>query len=139
MEDLVISNVRCLRGVTPIGIRKILRHMLALQQSIKSLSNNEKNTEFERAKQYYSLFFISPEVIFTTTFNGEVSHSYVKDMLDGVRKKALFTYDEYQAMLDLQCDVKQADGETGATKTRDHKYSMYMIELQGLELERAGS
>ncbi|KAH0578247.1 hypothetical protein H2248_004025 [Termitomyces sp. 'cryptogamus'] len=31
MEDLVISNARHLRCVTPFGIKKILRNMLALQ------------------------------------------------------------------------------------------------------------
>ncbi|KAG6890731.1 hypothetical protein C0992_013114 [Termitomyces sp. T32_za158] len=136
MEDLVISNARFLRGVTLMGIRKIFRHMLALQQCIKILSNDEKNTEFERAKQYYSLFFISPQVIFTIILNGGVSHGIVKDMLDGVRKKARFTFDEYQVMLNLQCGVNEADGEAAAAKARDRNYSMYMIELHGLELER---
>ncbi|KAG5353237.1 hypothetical protein C0989_009200 [Termitomyces sp. Mn162] len=122
MEDLVISNARHLRCVTPFGIKKILRNMLALQQSIKTFSNDGQNTEFERAKQYYSLFFLPPQ-----------------DMLDNIRKKALFTFEDYQTMLNLQCGVNQNDGEAGAAKATDRNYSMYMIELHGLELEGSGS
>ncbi|KNZ74114.1 putative exocyst complex component sec8 [Termitomyces sp. J132] len=95
MEDLVISNARHLRCVTPFGIKKILRNMLALH--------------------------------------------YAKDMLDNIRKKALFTFEDYQTMLNLQCGVNQNDGEAGAAKATDRNYSMYMIELHGLELEGSGS
>ncbi|KAG6855660.1 hypothetical protein H0H87_012346 [Tephrocybe sp. NHM501043] len=61
MEDLLISNARHLHRVNSFGIKKILRNILALQQSIKTLTNDQNNTEFERAKQYYSLFFLSPQ------------------------------------------------------------------------------
>ncbi|KAF5384828.1 hypothetical protein D9615_001370 [Tricholomella constricta] len=121
MEHLLISNARHLRLPTPFGIKKIMRNILALQQSIKALTNDQQNTDFERAKQYYSLFFLSP-----------------RDMLDGVRKKPSFVFDEYQTMLNLQCGVNPAEGEERAAKATDRNYSMYMIELHGLELESSG-
>ncbi|KAH0578246.1 hypothetical protein H2248_004024 [Termitomyces sp. 'cryptogamus'] len=60
-------------------------------------------------------------------------------MLDNIRKKALFTFEDYQTMLNLQCGVNPNDGEAGAAKATDRNYSMYMIELHGLELEGSGS
>ncbi|KAG5647569.1 hypothetical protein DXG03_008922 [Asterophora parasitica] len=121
LEDLLISNARHLRLPTSFGIKKIMRNILALQQSIKALTNDQQSTEFERAKQYYSLFFLSPQV-----------------MLHGIRKKPVFTFDEYQTMLNLQCGVNPAEGEEGAAKAVDRNYGMYMIELHGLELESSG-
>jgi exocyst complex component 4 len=53
-------------------------------------------------------------------------------MLDGIRKKQIFTFDEYQTMLNLQCKV--APGEDGP-KTADRNFSMYVIDLHGLEME----
>jgi len=115
MEQLLISGARHLRLPTPFGIKKIMRNILALQQSIKALTNDQQNTEFERAKRYYSLFNMSPQ-----------------DMLDGIRKKQWFTFDEYQTMLNLQCGV-EGDGE--GPKAADRNYSMYVIDLHGLEME----
>lgn len=62
MEHMLISNARYLRAPNEFGVKKIVRNMLALQQSIKALLNDEQYTEFDRAKQYYLLFFISPQV-----------------------------------------------------------------------------
>jgi len=114
MEQLLISEARHLRLPTAFGIKKIMRNILALQQSVKNLTNDQQNTEFERAKRYYSLFNISPQV-----------------MLDGIRKKQSFTFDEYQTMLNLQCKA----GGDGDAKATDRNYSMYVIDLHGLEME----
>ncbi|KAF7339799.1 Sec8 exocyst complex component specific domain-containing protein [Mycena venus] len=116
MEQLLISGARHLRLPTPYGIKKIMRNILALQQSIKTLTNDQQNTEFEKAKRYYSLFNISPQ-----------------EMLDGIRKKQLFTFDEYQMMLNLQCRV--VGGEDGPKAAADRNFSMYVIDLHGLEME----
>lgn len=62
MEHLLISNARHLRQANGFGVKKILRNIVALQQSIKTITNDHKNTAFERAKRYYSLFFMLPQV-----------------------------------------------------------------------------
>ncbi|KAJ6519646.1 Sec8 exocyst complex component-specific domain-containing protein [Mycena sanguinolenta] len=112
MEQLLISGARHLRIPTAFGIKKILRNILALQQRTKTLTNDQQNTEFDKAKRYYSLFNISPQ-----------------DMLDSIRQRQIFTFDEYQTMLNLQCKVAGAEGP------RDRNFSMYVIELHGLEME----
>jgi len=57
-------------------------------------------------------------------------------MLDSIRQKQLFSFDEYKTMLDLQCGVTQ--GVPGAAQANDRNYSMYVIDLHGLELESSG-
>lgn len=62
MEHLLISNAHHLRIVNAFGVKKIMRNILALQQSIKTITKEQKYTEFEQVKRYYSLFFMSPSV-----------------------------------------------------------------------------
>ena len=58
----------------------------------------------------------------------------LQDMLESIRQKAVFTFEEYQTMLNLQCGVVTADGEAGIARALDRNYGMYMIELHGLEI-----
>ncbi|KAF7320273.1 Sec8 exocyst complex component specific domain-containing protein [Mycena kentingensis (nom. inval.)] len=109
MEQLLISGARHLRAPTPLGIKKILRNILALQQSIRTLTNDQHSTEFERAKRYYMLFNGSPQ-----------------QMLDGIREKQEFSFEEYEIMLRMQCG---ADATAAPT---DRNFSMYVIDLHGL-------
>ncbi|KAF8632974.1 hypothetical protein AX15_001571 [Amanita polypyramis BW_CC] len=120
MEHLIIRDARLLKLPNVHGIRKVVRNILALQQSTKTWTSHQKECVFERAKQYYSLFFISPQ-----------------RMLDGIRQKQHFNFDEYQVMLNLQCGV-DSTSEGGAQRAMDRNYSMYVIDLHGLEMERAG-
>ncbi|KAF4573092.1 hypothetical protein EYR36_007602 [Pleurotus pulmonarius] len=117
LEHLLVSNARHLRRVNSFGIKKILRNIQALQQNIKAITFDGQVVDFSRPKQYYSLFSISPQ-----------------DMLESIRQKAVFTFEEYQTMLNLQCGVVTADGEAGIARALDRNYGMYMIELHGLEI-----
>ncbi|SJL05584.1 uncharacterized protein ARMOST_08941 [Armillaria ostoyae] len=121
MEHILIANARYLGVPTSFGIKKIIRNMLALQQSVKAITNDQ-NSEFEKAKRYYTFFFISPQA-----------------MLDGIRQKQLFTFDEYLTMLRLQCGVDQTEGDPRASKAINRNYSMYVIDLHGLEMENSAS
>jgi len=119
MEHILISGASHLRLPNQFGIKKILRNILALQQSIKSLTNDRQDSEFEKAKFYYSLFFISP-----------------KEMLNGARERHTFNFDEYQTMLNFQCGVDPSDAAI-ASKTIDRDYSSYVLELHGLEMDKS--
>jgi exocyst complex component 4 len=56
-------------------------------------------------------------------------------MLDGVRKKQQFTFDEYKTMFSLKCGVDEMEGDAGVAKATDRNYTMYLIDLHGFELE----
>lgn len=135
MEQLLISNARHVLLPTSFGIKKIMRNVLALQQSIKTLTNDQEDTDFERAKQYYSLFFITPEVCCALPEVSFTDFPDVQDMLEAIRQQPVFTLDEYLSMLRLQCGVNSAEGDAGVAKATNRNYSMYVIDLHGMELD----
>lgn len=57
-------------------------------------------------------------------------------MLDSIRQKQFFSFEQYETMLNLQCGVDPTQGEAGRTQATDRNYSMYVIDLHGLELEK---
>ncbi|KAF5323312.1 hypothetical protein D9611_005740 [Ephemerocybe angulata] len=122
MQHMTIYNARHLRFPNEFGMKKVLRNIQALQQSLRTLNMDEKETEFERAKRYYAMFNLSP-----------------REMLDGIKQRQAFGFDEYQTMLNLQCAYFPGDGSTSATKPPDRNYNHYVIELHSLELEDAES
>jgi exocyst complex component 4 len=135
MEHILISGASRLRLPNQFGIKKILRNILALQQSIKSLTNDHQDSEFEKAKLYYALFFISPKVFLLLCLHS-CAQVYFQEMLDGARKKHFFKFDEYQTMLNLQCGVDPSDA-TPASKAIDADYSSYIVELHGLDMDKS--
>lgn len=60
-------------------------------------------------------------------------------MLDDIRKRQSFSFDEYQVILNFQCGVNPAEGDAGIAKATDRNYSMYVIDLHGLELEKSST
>ncbi len=62
MEDILLSNSRYIRFANAHGIKKVLRNVLALRQSIKTMSSWSPDSEFKRARQYYGLFEKGPQV-----------------------------------------------------------------------------
>lgn len=62
LEHMLIKGARHLKLPNAYGVKKIMRNILALQQSVKTLTQDIQHTEFERAKQYYLLFSVPPQV-----------------------------------------------------------------------------
>ncbi|KAH9996469.1 Sec8 exocyst complex component-specific domain-containing protein [Russula vinacea] len=118
MDDLLIYNARHIGVANSLGMKKISRNMLALQQCAKTIVHDARDGELLQAKQYYSLFFLSPP-----------------DMLALIRKQLTFTFDQYEVMLNLQCGVDQSRKDRSGAQAVDKNYSMYIIDLHGLEME----
>ena len=64
MEELLISNARSVRFANVHGIRKILRNVIAVRQNLKTLSSYCPKSEFDRAREFYGLFALGPQVRF---------------------------------------------------------------------------
>ena len=62
MDDLLICNARHIPLANSLGMKKISRNMLALQQCVKTIVHDARYGELPRAKQYYSLFSLNPQV-----------------------------------------------------------------------------
>lgn len=72
--------------------------------------------------------------VLSTQSTSTALYSVSQEMLETIRQKQCFTFDEYQTMLNLQCGVDPAEGESGIAKATDRNYGMYVIELHGLEI-----
>lgn len=119
MEHKSIANARKLRHPNAFGIKKVMRNILALQQSIRALTDDDAAaTEFAHAKRYYSLFSTTPQAL-----------------LAAARERPEFAFEEYEAMLALQCGVDIEAGADGAQRAVDRNYSSYVIELHGMEMD----
>jgi exocyst complex component 4 len=118
VDDLLIYNARYIRVANALGMKKMSRNMLALQQCVKSIVHDAPDGEFLRAKQYYSLFSTNP-----------------RDMLASIHKQRAFTIGQYEVMLNLQCGVDQSQKDHSGAQATDKNYSMYIIDLHGLEME----
>ena len=53
-------------------------------------------------------------------------------MLDTVREKPLFSFDEYKAMLNLQSGVDQSLGDAAAGGSSD--YRLHLLDLETLTI-----
>lgn len=62
MDELLVSTARNIRRLNANGVKKISRNMLALQQCIKTIVQDPRDTEFERARQYWAMFALNPAV-----------------------------------------------------------------------------
>jgi exocyst complex component 4 len=56
-------------------------------------------------------------------------------MLASIKRKPQFTLEEYKSMLNFQCGVDQALGESGASNATDRNYHAYLTELHALAIE----
>ena len=62
LEHLLVSEAKRIRLANANGMRKMIENILALQQSIKTLTSDTRGADFDRAKRYYTLFFRTPTV-----------------------------------------------------------------------------
>jgi exocyst complex component 4 len=127
MEYMLVVNAKHLRRPTAFGIKKVFRNILALQQVLKTLTDDEQESEFEHAKEYFSLFFITPQVGIHLLSRFPADYG-TQEMLDSIRNKQSFTFEDYRAMLNLQCGADQGEAI-------DRNYSMYLLDLQALDIE----
>jgi exocyst complex component 4 len=56
-------------------------------------------------------------------------------MLTSIREQQTFTFEQYEVMLNLQCGVDQSQRDRSGAQATDRNYSMYIIDLHGLEME----
>jgi exocyst complex component 4 len=137
MDDLLIYNARHICLANSSGMKKISRNMLALQQCVKTIVHDTHDGELLRAKQYYSLFSLNPLVCRGSCSWSRLPYlsSIHQNMLALIRKQPTFTFDQYEVMLNLQCGVDQSRKDRSGAQAADKNYSMYIIDLHGLEME----
>jgi exocyst complex component 4 len=61
--DLIVACSQTTRSLNENGVKKIQRNILALQQSLKTLHVGPKETDLEKAKRYWAMYFTTPQVL----------------------------------------------------------------------------
>lgn len=69
VEQLLVANARQIRVANDFGVKKVDRNIRALQQSIRTIGDGEQLAQFERARQYYGLFLLGPQVCTSPLFH----------------------------------------------------------------------
>ncbi|KAM0750251.1 hypothetical protein T439DRAFT_356891 [Meredithblackwellia eburnea MCA 4105] len=130
MDQLLISNSRYIRLANKFGHSKMMRNILALQQNLKNIGDTPLEVDFERSRKFWDVFAAGP-----------------KEMLELVRSGAIkYEFDEYKALLNLQCGVDQSQKDdpntavsnegppsaSGGDRSR-RAYNEYLIDLFALE------
>lgn len=58
-------------------------------------------------------------------------------MVESIKVKQEFAFEEYHVMLKLMCGVDQTIPNASPAQAADRSYGMHVIELQQLEMESA--
>ncbi|KAJ9101966.1 hypothetical protein QFC20_005115 [Naganishia adeliensis] len=88
-DQIMVSTGRYVRFATQFGVYKIQRNILAIQQTLRNITDGAEDAILSRAQRYWQLYEIGPKAMLEELQN----------------KKPEFSFDEYNHMLNLQCKV----------------------------------
>ncbi|CAG8528432.1 3435_t:CDS:10 [Paraglomus brasilianum] len=131
MEKLLINNVTFMKNLNPNGANKMLRNILALQQNLKNIVDNPKEISLDRAKRYYELYKHGPGDMLASVRNNKNSRD----------NKPEFTFEEYQAMLEVIYNIDNAkEPDTagrldGGPSQNRRLFNEHLLELNELMLD----
>ncbi|KAG8787622.1 hypothetical protein FRC12_015415 [Ceratobasidium sp. 428] len=123
VEHLLVSNSRHVRFANEMGIQKMLRNLYALRQNLKTITGLPEDAELQQAEDYYKLYALGPVA-----------------MLEHIKDRQMFGFEEYKSMLNLQCGVDQALADNNqltaaASQASVREYNDYLIELHALAID----
>ncbi|WRT65409.1 uncharacterized protein IL334_002352 [Kwoniella shivajii] len=115
VDQVFITSSKFIKMVNPAGVRKIKRDILALQQTLRGIAPAAKEGQLNKAIEYWELYHKGP-----------------KEMLEELRtSKPIFSFEDYNTMLNLQCKADQDDGPSSELNT-------YLIDLHALSMSIEG-
>ncbi|KZT32961.1 hypothetical protein SISSUDRAFT_456734 [Sistotremastrum suecicum HHB10207 ss-3] len=112
IESVLISHAKIIPSINTYGLRKMTRNILALTQNLKTIREQNWDTDMERVKRYWGLYALGPQGLLAT-----------------IRHSPSFSFDEYKTMLAFQCGV---DPSSPDTQSSNKDYNEYLIDLYGL-------
>ncbi|WVW79702.1 hypothetical protein I302_101672 [Kwoniella bestiolae CBS 10118] len=115
VDQVFISSSKNIKMVNAAGVRKIKRNILALQQTLRGIAPAAKEGQLGRAMEFWELYDKGP-----------------KEMLEELKtSKPLFSFEDYNTMLNLQCKADQDDAPSSELNT-------YLIDLHALSMSIEG-
>jgi len=133
MDQLLVSGARYINLMNSHGVDRIMRNLLALEQNLKTMTGDEaRDADLSRARRYWAMFAGGPKEMLERAKNGPPQ----------------FSFDDYKAMLTLQCGVEQLkenarsaapapdSARSSMTENADRRaYNEYLIDLHALAIE----
>ncbi|KZT53789.1 hypothetical protein CALCODRAFT_439643 [Calocera cornea HHB12733] len=133
MDQLLVSGARYINLMNDHGVERIMRNLLALEQNLKTMTGDEaRDADLSRARRYWAMFGGGPKEMLERAKNGPRQ----------------FSFDEYKAMLTLQCGVEQLkengrsagpgpdSARSSMAENADRRaYNEYLIDLHALAIE----
>ncbi|KAK7482018.1 hypothetical protein BaRGS_00026710 [Batillaria attramentaria] len=93
VASILISSVQFLKKINENGIKKMCRNILAIQQNLTNITLT-RETDLDRARQFYELLYLSPDVSSMT--------DRFQDVLNGIAEKGpQFTGSDYAMLIHL--------------------------------------
>ncbi|ORY27686.1 Sec8 exocyst complex component-specific domain-domain-containing protein [Naematelia encephala] len=115
VDHLFITSARSIKMVNLAGVQKIKRNILSLQQTLRGLSRGHDDGVLTRSMAYWDMYERGP-----------------KNMLETIRTtKPMFSFEDYNTMLNLQCKVDQSEAPSSELNT-------YLIDLHALSMSIEG-
>lgn len=127
-------------------MRKMLRNIVALRQGLKAIEITEPaDVEFDTARAYYSLFALGPTVRLcavsrpmllssVTSVEYCANMPFFKGLLESVKQRSRFTFEEYRVMLCLQSGVDPLESDDLPPGVGGD-FALNLIELQTICVE----
>ncbi|WWC87558.1 uncharacterized protein L201_002448 [Kwoniella dendrophila CBS 6074] len=115
VDQVFITSSKNIKMVNAAGVRKIKRDILALQQTLRGIAPASKEGQLGRAMEFWELYDKGP-----------------KEMLEELKQsKPIFSFEDYNTMLNLQCKADQDDAPSSELNT-------YLIDLHALSMSIEG-
>jgi len=125
VDHTFIQGSRFINVVNTTGVHKIKRNILALQQNLRAIRGVDEGVLY-RSTQFWNLYERGPRV------SRAVQYRLPESMLETLHSsKPLFTFDDYNTMLNLQCKANQAEAHSSELNT-------YLIDLHALSMSIEG-
>jgi len=106
ISNILIRYTQKVGKVSMFGIKKLIRNLFALQQSLTNIIVSQENY-FDRVRKYYELFFLTEDELL-----GHITSAVLS-------KQIPFNYDAYKAIFELKAVGKKVN----------EKYTMSLKQL----------
>jgi len=112
IDHLFVSAARDIKVINTAGAHKIRRNILSLQQTLRGIISTDAEGMLLRATAFWGLFELGPKKMLASI---DTTHP-------------MFSFDDYNAMLALQCKQDPEDKESS-------ELNAYLIDLHAVAMQ----
>jgi exocyst complex component 4 len=131
VDHLFIQAARSIKVINLAGVKKIKRNILSLQQTLRNVHCGSAEGVLTRSVAYWDLYESGPKVRPDRPAD-RIRLIVSQNMMESIRtSKPMFSFEDYNTMLNLQCKTDQAEAPSSELNT-------YLIDLHALSMSIDG-